>query len=230
MALGVAERADVIVDFTGRAGKTLYLENRLEQTNGRGPTDSLNSAGQGNLLLKIVVDLPAVADNSRNLAVSPLPTYYALPSTTATPRVRRSFNFDQTRNGEWTINDEFFGCDQVRFRVKQNSVELWDLRQNRSDWQHPIHIHFEEFQILSGAPGLYPLAEQRRRLGRRRRRLGRRRLGRRGERHAGRGQPGPQGRRPAHQRHPAERVLPLPRLRRAAIRCTATTWSTRTTP
>jgi FtsP/CotA-like multicopper oxidase with cupredoxin domain len=158
VALGVAERADVVVDFTGKAGQTFYIENRLVQTDGRGPiSDSLTSAGQGNLLLKIVVDGPVVADNSRNLAVAPLPTYYALPDKTATPRVRRSFNFDQTRDGEWTINDKFFSCNEVRFRVKRNSVEVWDLRQNRSDWQHPIHIHFEEFQILAGAAGLYPL-------------------------------------------------------------------------
>jgi FtsP/CotA-like multicopper oxidase with cupredoxin domain len=157
VALGVAERADVILDFTGRAGQTLYLENRLVQTNGRGPDDQLKSAGQGNLLLKIVVDLPAVADDSRNPALAPLPVYYALPATNVTPRVVRDFQFDQTRDGEWTINDEFFNCDQIRFRVKQNSVEVWNLRQNRSSWQHPVHIHFEEFQILQGAAGLYPI-------------------------------------------------------------------------
>jgi FtsP/CotA-like multicopper oxidase with cupredoxin domain len=157
VALGVAERADVILDFTNRAGQTLYLENRLVQNNGRGPEDEIFNAGQGNRLLKIVVDLPAVADDSRDPAVAPLPAYYALPSTNATPRVERQFNFDQTRDGEWTINDRFFNCDDVRFRVQQNSVEHWSLRQNRSDWQHPVHIHFEEFQILSGAAGLYPL-------------------------------------------------------------------------
>src|SRR5262245_446989 len=43
--LGVAERADVIIDFTSLAGKTLYLENRLEQTDGRGPTGNVLAAG-----------------------------------------------------------------------------------------------------------------------------------------------------------------------------------------
>src|SRR5262249_5882119 len=36
--LSVAERCDVVIDFRPFAGKSLYLENRLEQTNGRGPT------------------------------------------------------------------------------------------------------------------------------------------------------------------------------------------------
>src|SRR4029453_9607949 len=65
VALGVAERADVIVDFAQYAGKTIYLENRLMQPNGQGgPTGTVTSAGNGFLMLKIVVDLPAVADNS----------------------------------------------------------------------------------------------------------------------------------------------------------------------
>jgi FtsP/CotA-like multicopper oxidase with cupredoxin domain len=153
--MGVAERADVIIDFTQFAGKTLYLENRLEQVNGRGPTGNLLAAGQGNLLLQIVVDLPAVPDNSVDPATGP--KFYALPSTNVQPLVKREFKFDVTRNGQWTINDQFFDCNTVRFTVQQNSVENWQLDNGSfpdPKWTHPIHIHFEEFQFLDGAPGL----------------------------------------------------------------------------
>jgi FtsP/CotA-like multicopper oxidase with cupredoxin domain len=153
--LGVAERADVIIDFSAFAGRTIYLENRLEQTNGRGPTGNLLSAGQGNLLLQIVVDLPTVADNSVNPATGP--HFYNLPDTTAAPRVTRNFDFNVTRDGQWTINDQFMDCNTTRFTVQQNSVEKWVLTNNGFGdprWTHPIHIHFEEFQILQGAPGL----------------------------------------------------------------------------
>src|SRR5947199_7190704 len=152
VALGVAERADVIIDFAPFAGRTLHIENRLEQTNGQGPSGNVLAAGTGNLYLKIVVDGPTVADNSVNPASGPL--FYSLPSTSAQPRVRRSFNFDRTRNGQWVINDQFFNCDTVRFTVQQNSVEQWEL-DGGFGWSHPVHIHFEEFQILSGAPGLF---------------------------------------------------------------------------
>ena len=153
--LGVAERADVIIDFSKFAGKTIYLENRLEQTNGRGPTGNLLSAGQGNLLLQIVVDLPSVADNSVDPAT--LPVFYSLPNSTATPRVTRTFDFDVTRDGQWTVNGQFMDCNTTRFTVQQNSVERWVLTNNGFGdprWTHPVHIHFEEFQILQGAPGL----------------------------------------------------------------------------
>jgi FtsP/CotA-like multicopper oxidase with cupredoxin domain len=34
------------------------------------------------------------------------------------------------------------------FRIKQNSVERWILQNNSGGWRHPIHNHFEEFQML----------------------------------------------------------------------------------
>jgi FtsP/CotA-like multicopper oxidase with cupredoxin domain len=153
VALGVAERADVIIDFAQYAGKTMYLENRLIQPNGQGgPTGSVTSAGNGYLMLKIVVDLPAVADNSAVPSAST--NYYALPSVSATPRVTRNFNFDQDRNGQWTINGRLFSCNTPRFNVQLNSLEQWNLA-NGWNWSHPIHVHMEEHQVIKGAPGLY---------------------------------------------------------------------------
>jgi FtsP/CotA-like multicopper oxidase with cupredoxin domain len=153
VALGVAERADVIIDFAQYAGKTIYLENRLDQPNGKGgPTGSIVAGGQGFLMLKIVVDLPSVTDNSA--APSAATTYYALPSVSASPRVTRNFNFDQGRNGEWYINGQLFSGATPRFTVQQNSLEQWNLS-NGWNWSHPIHVHMEEHQITKGAPGLY---------------------------------------------------------------------------
>jgi len=152
VALGVAERADVIIDFSQYAGKTMYLENRLDQPNGQGgPSGSVVAGGQGFLMLKIVVDGPAVADESVNPAT--LPAYYALPSV-ASPVVTRSFDFDQTRDGQWTVNGRLFNCNTARFKVQQNNLEQWNFN-GGFGWSHPIHMHSEEFQITKGAPGLY---------------------------------------------------------------------------
>ena len=149
----MAERADVIIDFSKYAGKTLYIENRLEQVDGRGPTGKVLAAGQGNLILKIVVDLPAIADNSVDPAT--ITQFYGLPDKTATPRITRTFNFDRS-NGNWTINGRSMDpeCQEVRARVSKNSVEHWVVTNSSGGWQHPAHIHFEEFQFLSvnGAP------------------------------------------------------------------------------
>jgi len=152
VSLGVANRADIIIDFRNFAGKTLYLENRAEQTDGRGPTGNTLPAGAGNFLLQFRVKSGTVTDNSANPATQ---TFYTLPSKTAAPRVSRTFQFARS-NGQWTINGKTMVSDgsDVRFRVQMNSVENWQLVNNSGGWMHPIHIHFEEFQILSQSGAL----------------------------------------------------------------------------
>ena len=168
--IGPAERVDVIVDFRKFAGKTIYLENRLNQLNGQGPAavDSqvaaqnsattecslvLNSsqpsilpAGTGSLLLQFRVSGTAVTDESVDPATNP--AFYQLPSTNVDPRIVRTFKFDRL-NGQWSINGQFMDCNNFRFAVRQNSSEQWLLTNLTGDWTHPIHIHLEEHQILT---------------------------------------------------------------------------------
>ena len=148
----VAERVDVIVDFTGQAGKTFYLENRLEQQDGRGPTGNVLGAGQGTKILKIVVDGPVVADNSIDPATIPANQavyFYGFPNTLDAPRITRTFRFERG-NGQWQVNGQLVGgCNNIRFAIKRNTVEKWIFQNNSGGWQHPIHMHFEEFQTLT---------------------------------------------------------------------------------
>ena len=163
--IGVAERVDVIIDFSQFAGKTIYLENRLNQLNGQGPLDdfgpngtsqectqvlgtttpSILPAGGGNLLLQFRVAGGTAVDNSLPPSQQ---KFYQLPSTDFTPTAIRTFKFDRL-NGQWSINGQFMDCNTFRFTVQQNSVEEWILMNLSGDWTHPIHIHLEEHQILS---------------------------------------------------------------------------------
>jgi FtsP/CotA-like multicopper oxidase with cupredoxin domain len=159
--IGPAERVDVIIDFRKFAGKTIYLENRLNQLSGQGPAavDSqvaaqnsattecslvLNSnqpailpAGAGSLVLQFRVSGTAVNDESVDPATNP--TFYQLPSTNVEPRIVRTFKFDRL-NGQWSINGQFMDCNNFRFAVRQNSSEQWLLTNLTGDWTHPIHI------------------------------------------------------------------------------------------
>ena len=168
--IGPAERVDVIIDFRPFAGKTLYLENRLNQLNGQGPaavdsqvaaqnatstecTLALNSsqpailpAGAGNQVLQFRVSSTPCTDDSVDPSTNP--TFYQLPSTNVTPRIVRTFKFDRL-NGQWSINGQFMDCSQFRFAVQQNSSEQWLLTNLTGDWTHPVHIHLEEHRILS---------------------------------------------------------------------------------
>jgi len=168
--IGPAERVDVIIDFRAFAGKTIYLENRLNQINGQGPvavdsqvaaqnssstecSAALNSsqpailpAGAGNLVMQFRVSGTPVQDNSVDPATRP--TFYQLPSTNVAPRIVRTFKFDRL-NGQWSINGQFMDCTQFRFAVGLNTVEQWILTNLTGDWTHPVHIHLEEHRILS---------------------------------------------------------------------------------
>jgi FtsP/CotA-like multicopper oxidase with cupredoxin domain len=165
--IGVAERVDVVIDFSQFAGKSIYLENRLNQLNGQGPViNSPNGtgatecncpeilpAGGGDLLMRFDVSSDRVRDNSADPRSQ---TFYSLPQIVE-PRITRTFKFDRL-NGQWSINGQFMDCNDIRFQVGQNSVENWILANATGDWTHPIHIHVEEHQILSRDRAAPPLA------------------------------------------------------------------------
>jgi FtsP/CotA-like multicopper oxidase with cupredoxin domain len=153
VVISVAERNDIIIDFKALKDmgiSTVYLENRMEQDDGRGPDDDDPlPAGQGNKLLKFNIG-ETVTDNSVNPATNP--SFYALPTITgptAVPRITRTFRFERT-NGMWAVNGKFVGVcsDPSRFKVQKNSVEKWIIQNNSGGWEHPIHIHFEELRML----------------------------------------------------------------------------------
>src|SRR5215468_1541928 len=151
--LGVAERVDVVVDFSkAKTGDKIYLQNRLEQLDGRGPTGKI--IAPTNLVEFRVGD--AVPDNSDVFPGKPL---LALPNRRATVQSRR-WDFGRS-GGEWVINGELFDPDVIRAFPKQNTAELWTFT-GGNGWQHPVHIHFEEFQILSrnGKTQAVPIDEQ----------------------------------------------------------------------
>ncbi|TMQ04711.1 MAG: hypothetical protein E6J91_42735 [Deltaproteobacteria bacterium] len=147
--VAVAQRVDIIIDFSQFAGKTLYLENRMEQISGRGPTGATLAAGAGNFLMQFRVGT-AVTHADASTPPSASQTFYSLPSTSAPARVSRTFRFERG-NGMWQINGQIMSndCSQIRLQVQQNSVEYWTLQNNSDGWMHPVHVHFEEHQIMS---------------------------------------------------------------------------------
>lgn len=133
----------MIVDFTDtQIGEKIYLQNRLEQIDGRGPTGKLIQPT--NLVeFRVVED---AADESREFrggeALLPLPDRRPVAR-------KRRFAFDRS-NGAWTINGEFVSEDLNRppnFRLPQDTVETWTLT-SAGGWQHPVHPHQEEFILL----------------------------------------------------------------------------------
>jgi FtsP/CotA-like multicopper oxidase with cupredoxin domain len=163
--LGVAERVDVIIDFAKIAQRfgnpaRIRLENRLEQDDGRGPTGNILAAGRGNQVLEFRLTGGAVADPSFDPEPVAFPNVPAaagdavfapisLPDISGVqPRLTRTFNFERG-DGGWQVNGQFMDCTRTRFTAQSDTAERWIITNDSGGWQHPVHIHFEEFRILS---------------------------------------------------------------------------------
>ncbi len=154
VALGPAERGDIVIDFSQFAGQQLYLVNRLIQKDGRGPEGALtnvrNAAGDlvnaGVQILRFDVEV-ATASNTADPSRVPA-TLRALPPINLAEVVKtRSFEFDK-ENEIWTVNGKIFDPHVVYASPKRGTTEIWTLR-GKGSWHHPVHIHMTEGRILS---------------------------------------------------------------------------------
>jgi FtsP/CotA-like multicopper oxidase with cupredoxin domain len=155
VGLGVANRRDVIIDFSEYPiGTEIILENNLEQKDGRKPTGNLLHPGSP--VLKFIVDRDAVSAE-QDFSQVPLSLRQMPVMDLATAQQhQRTFRFERT-NGAWAINNKFFDGDIPTFTIKQGQPEIWTLKNGGGGWAHPIHIHLEEFRILlrnGEVPGL----------------------------------------------------------------------------
>ncbi|HEX7625338.1 MAG TPA: multicopper oxidase domain-containing protein [Anaeromyxobacteraceae bacterium] len=153
--LGMAEVADVIVDFGAqRPGDVVYLENILVQDSGRGPGGDLNAPDvrvPGTPLVKFVV---AGGQPAGDLSISR--TEPLRPITPISPGeivATRTFEFNRSQ-GAWQVNGQFYDEDRADAQVKLGTAERWILKNGGGGWWHPIHIHLENHlvQRFNGRP------------------------------------------------------------------------------
>lgn len=165
--MGVAQRNDVIIDFSDEKFKDcdhVYLVNRLQQTNGRGPNNRFNEPEQAkdkasaeahvkqflNEYSVVRFDLkPADNDPSR----FPLKFRDFPPVDLTEVKRERIWDFDYD-GGLWTINGLTYEPNRIDAGIEQDSAEIWTFRNTGNSWSHPIHSHFTEFIILeiNGVP------------------------------------------------------------------------------
>ena len=138
-----ANRRDIIVDFSDyNDGDHIYLTNRLEERDD-GAGDTGRYLDPTNLIMRFDVVGGKVEDPSR------IPGFMRpLPSIDLSQVKReRTFVFDYD-NGMWTVNGRLMDPNRIDAAIEQGTAEIWTLRTDGDAWSHPIHTHFEEFQIL----------------------------------------------------------------------------------
>ncbi len=169
---GIAERYDIVIDFSRyNVGDKVWMVNLCEHQDGKKPAQDLTLAQAlsgtsadpcvGKFLEFRIVRNPATPDTSQVPA-----TMIPNPDLSAIPVARqRTFVFadgaNQTTNdpvttffGPWGIatdGGQALNADYGRVSAAPSfgSRETWTLVNGGGGWDHPIHIHFEEGQILA---------------------------------------------------------------------------------
>lgn len=148
----VANRVDVVVDFSKyKAGDRIRFVNNLEiREDGAGPTGyTIETITDADGLIEFRPQPGKVKDPSR------IPQYMRkLPEIDMSEVKReRTFVFDYD-NGLWTVNGKLMDPNRIDAQIEEGSAEVWTFRNAGAAWAHPVHTHFEEFQIfeVNGRP------------------------------------------------------------------------------
>ena len=169
---GIAERYDIVIDFSRyKNGDKVWMVNLLEHEDGTMPSGTVSLAQAlaggssdpcvGKFLEFRIVRDPAQPDISRVPDVMiPNPDLSNVPVSR-----QRTFVFgdgaDQTTrdpvtsfhgpSGIGTNDGDVLAADfgRVSAAPRAGTREIWTLINDGGDWDHPIHIHFEEGQILA---------------------------------------------------------------------------------
>ncbi|RYP57141.1 hypothetical protein DL769_009661 [Monosporascus sp. CRB-8-3] len=149
--VSVAERYEVVFDFSAYAGQTIELRN-MKEVGGLGVDDDYLHTDK---VMRFVVSAGAVSDPS----VVPA-TLRAVSFPPAATGIDRSFLFERT-NSEWRINGVGFADVENRIlaKVPRGTVEVWELENGSGGWTHPIQVHLVDFKILqrtNGERGVMP--------------------------------------------------------------------------
>lgn len=159
LLLGMAKRADVVIDFTN-APNEFFLENILVQEDGRGPSGKLLDREveiPGTPIMKFIVEGPPVPNNSSVRVGTPLRPHTPIrPDEVVATRV---FEF-MRRQGAWQINQKFFDPFLANATPTLGTAERWILRNEGGGWWHPIHIHLESHQIQRVEGQIPPLEDR----------------------------------------------------------------------
>jgi len=182
---GIAERYDIVIDFSRYSiGQKVWMVNLAEHQDGKRVADDLTLAEAlsgnssdpcvGKFLEFRIVRNPAQPDQSQVPAVMiPNPDLSKIPlARTRTFEFGRGAGQDTndpvtTFFGPWGIktdNGDMLAADfgRVSAAPRFGTREIWTLKNGGGGWDHPIHIHFEEGQILArdGSINNVPAAER----------------------------------------------------------------------
>ena len=152
ITMAPGERADVIVDFTGKQGLSFIVKNGDNHSwGGSGSSGSLTE------LMKINVSLPlSGADTSlvptAMTNLRPTNPLVRLGTTVTSSTPTRQMTLEKDRNGDGFLLNGKPWTDAVSEMPRVGATEVWQIDNHTGD-THPIHLHLIQFQISNGGSG-----------------------------------------------------------------------------
>lgn len=138
LMLSPAERAELLVDFSGELGKNLMLRSLPFAA-----AEEEAEAGQGK------ADIPLlqfrVARAGASMAV---PSSLAVVSRIAESEASAQRFLGLEDTGDGVINGQLFDEARVDFNIATGATEIWTVKNFADVIAHPLHIHGGQFQIL----------------------------------------------------------------------------------
>lgn len=167
--LAPGERIEILVDFIGMLGQSVYLKSyasELPMGIQGGPTMPMPNGPPMNSPLN-GIDFNILKINVTSQTSSPVTTIpssltvnniYDQSLATATRTIRFTADSAMVMDGPFYFNDSTFNMDRIDYTIPINSIEKWKLV-NETMVAHPFHIHDVQFYLLerNGTP---PIAEE----------------------------------------------------------------------
>ncbi len=176
LLLSPGERAEILVDFTGKNGQTIYLKSYASEL----PNGIYGATNPGNNASMVLdgynpnplngADFNLLQFNIGAQTASPVTTVptslvNVTPLLESTSNTTRTLTFSPVSmginqlNGEFLINDVSFDMDVINYTIPFDNTEIWELT-NQSAIAHPFHIHDVQFYVLTRNGVAPPVHEQ----------------------------------------------------------------------
>lgn len=167
LTLSPGERAELLVNFSGMMGNTIYLKSYAsEMPTGIYGADTLGSGADtvheyaDNFLNGAdfnLLQLNIVAATTTPVTIIPTSLIPFVPFNPATATKTRTIVMDTIRllpgdvpnraEGPFGMNNKTFEMDSINEVVYLNTTEIWTLK-NKTLVAHPFHIHDIQFNVI----------------------------------------------------------------------------------
>jgi FtsP/CotA-like multicopper oxidase with cupredoxin domain len=144
--IGMAERYEIVIDFSKYAPGTQVVLQNLQ------PKNNIDYETT-NVIMAFKVG-SYVSDPTNNEMPQDLnPNMNVMGLTEAQSKITRNFKFER-KSGHWTINgttwEDVVNSDYnlVCANPGYGDVEIWELQNPGGGWFHPVHIHLVDFKVL----------------------------------------------------------------------------------